>query len=509
MQQLKRRLIKVNVMFTAFCVYIFVLILLQMKKLNVASLLMIVCAVVVIVFQFYWINSLYKNEKNVIAKTTNALFKETVYEVQDMQTMNDTAFLTKAINDFEHLKTIGDGASKIAIDIWHQFKLGLKIVGKKNDIEKQKMIEGFAKTIKNNVTSKHNKTIENTDSVANLVDNKTTLPINDIKGLYKNKLSSSDNDINLPFEIFIEQPDAKNENIKSNSNFIYTNKVAIGQKQKTNYYAVFTSYQSHILNKILPQIITSICIVLFFIVSIVFAYKTLNKQKQLVAAKNDLISNITHEFKTPITTISVAIEAITKFGVIDDKELTKEYLQVSTDELNRLNLLVDKVLKLSLFENGKTELKTEKINIYTLIIEVINNMKPQFDKHNAIVHFNAVEKNIEIIADKSHIKSVVYNLLDNAIKYCEQQPQIVVDLQAIDKIIEITVTDNGIGIAANHQQKIFDKFYRVPQGNTHNAKGYGLGLSYISHIVNMHNGYINVSSVVGKGSKFTVGLINV
>lgn len=245
--------------------------------------------------------------------------------------------------------------------------------------------------------------------------------------------------------------------------------------------------------------------IIFFIASIVFAYKTLNNQKQLVVAKNDLISNITHEFKTPITTISVAIEAITKFGVIDDKELTKEYLKVSSDELSRLNLLVDKVLKLSLFENGKTELKIEKVNINNLIADVIANMKPQFDKHNAVIYFNELT-NVDIVADKSHIKSVVYNLIDNAIKYCDNQPKINIELSETDGFVEIAVQDNGIGIAQQYQSKIFDKFYRVPQGNTHNAKGYGLGLSYISHIVKMHNGYINVSSALGKGSRFVVGL---
>jgi two-component system phosphate regulon sensor histidine kinase PhoR len=465
---------------------------------------MIVCAIVVIVFQFYWINSLYKNEKNVISKTTNALFKETVYEIQDRQTLRDTAFLTKAINDFQHLKVIGDDASKIASEVWHQLKLGLKIVDEKQQYESKKMIEGLANSIKDNAVLKN--IIK--DSIQKKEVIELVLPIDDIKGLYKNKLTDSENDIDLPFEVFVSENAIPTDSLKSKSNFVYTDIVAIGQQKKISYYAAITSFQSHILHKIIPQLIISIGIIIFFIASIFFAYKTLSDQKQLVIAKNDLISNITHEFKTPITTISVAIEAITKFGVIDDKELTKEYLQVSTDELNRLNLLVDKVLKLSLFENGKTELKTEKVNINSLIEDVIANMKPQFDKHNALVNFKS-DSNIDITADKSHIKSVVYNLIDNAIKYCERQPIINIDLRQVDDIAEIIVQDNGIGIAPQHQSKIFDKFYRVPQGNTHNAKGYGLGLSYISHIVKMHNGYINVTSALGKGSRFIVGIKNV
>lgn len=473
-----------------------------MKKLNLASALMILCAMFVIAFQVYWISSLYKNEKNIIAKTTNALFKETVYEIQDRQTLKDTAFLTKAINDLQNIKLIGDDASKLATEVWHQISLSFKIIDEKQQYENKKVIEGIANTFKH--------TIDKTVTTGDTQLNKQTLvylPIADIKGLYKNKLTDSDNDIDLPFEIFSTVTADSINNLKNNSNFIYSDVVTTGSIQKKYFCAAITSYQTHILNKILPQFIFSFCMIIFFIASIVFAYKTLNNQKQLVVAKNDLISNITHEFKTPITTISVAIEAITKFGVIDDKELTKEYLKVSSDELSRLNLLVDKVLKLSLFENGKTELKTEKVNINNLIADVIANMKPQFDKHNAVIYFNELT-NVDIVADKSHIKSVVYNLIDNAIKYCDNQPKINIELSETDGFVEIAVQDNGIGIAQQYQSKIFDKFYRVPQGNTHNAKGYGLGLSYISHIVKMHNGYINVSSALGKGSRFVVGLKN-
>lgn len=464
---------------------------------------MILCAMIVIAFQVYWISSLYKNEKNIIAKTTNALFKETVYEIQDRQTLKDTAFLTKAINDLQSIKLIGDDASKLANEVWHQISLSFKIIDEKQQYENKKVIEGIANTFKHQ--------IDNTLSTKDTQTNKTLmvhLPIADISGLYKNKLTDSDNDIDLPFEIFSTVTADSINNLKNNSNFIYSDIVTTGSIQKKYFCAAITSYQTHILNKILPQFVFSFCMIIFFIASIVFAYKTLNNQKQLVTAKNDLISNITHEFKTPITTISVAIEAITKFGVIDDKELTKEYLKVSSDELNRLNLLVDKVLKLSLFENGKTELKTEKVNINNLINDVIANMKPQFDKHSAIISFNELT-NVDIIADKSHIKSVVYNLIDNAIKYCDSQPQINIELSEADGFAQIAVQDNGIGIAPQHQSRIFDKFYRVPQGNTHNAKGYGLGLSYISHIVKMHNGYINVSSALGKGSRFVVGIKNV
>ena len=464
---------------------------------------MIVCAIIVIGFQYYWINSLYKNEKLLITKTSNAVFKETVYEVQDIQVLNDTAFITNALQKVKSIN-VSQVFSKALQDVSNGMKSN-----KKNDIFSfigNKLASTILKKATDQVKEQELKKITATANSSFQSIDSIVLPLNDIKGLFKNKLNNSENEIDLPFEVFVEKNNSTAVDEKQNSNFIYTDKVVIGQKIKHSYYAVVKDYQSHIFNKILPQIIISVCIILFFIISFIFSYQTLITQKQLVVAKNDLISNITHEFKTPITTISVAIEAITKFGVIDDKEMTKEYLQVSMDELNRLNLLVDKVLKLSLFENGKIELKTEKVNVNHLIEEVISNMKPQFDKHSAIINFSSSNATIEMITDKSHLKSVVYNLLDNAIKYCNQQPQINIDLKQIENVIEITVEDNGIGIAPQYQHKIFDKFYRVPQGNTHNAKGYGLGLSYILHIVKMHNGYINVISTINKGSKFCVGL---
>lgn len=472
-----------------------------MNKLNVASKLMLFSAIVIIVFQVYWIIGLYKKEKLYISKTTNTLFKESIYEVQDIQALKDTAFLSRAITDIQYLKKIGEQAGNIVNNVWDGLKTSFKIIDEKTPyyFEKENIKNNFKRStfldsLKNTKTNSDSGISEN-----------IWLPIQDIRGLLSNKLTDDDNEINLPFDVYIDTGIYKLDYNNINSSLIYSNKVTLGHKNKVSYYAVFTSYKSYIYNKILPQIIISICIVLFFVLSVIFTVITLNTQRQLVVAKNDLISNITHEFKTPITTISVAIEAITKFGIIEDKEMTKEYLNVSTDELNRLNLLVDKVLKLSLFENGKTELKTEKVNINKIVADVIQNMKPQFDKHHAIINFNALA-DLNVIADKSHIKSVVYNLIDNAIKYCNTTPIISIELKQLDGYAQIIVEDNGIGIPQQHLGKIFEKFYRVPQGNTHNAKGYGLGLSYIKHIIDMHNGFINVNSVLNKGSKFTVGI---
>lgn len=202
----------------------------------------------------------------------------------------------------------------------------------------------------------------------------------------------------------------------------------------------------------------------------------------------------------------MAVEALRNFGGIQSPERTKEYLDISAAELQRLSLLVDKVLKLSVFENKEIELKKEWFDCKQLVEEVINTMKLQFEKTNAQVRFETEGKKFLIEADKLHISSVIYNLLDNALKYSKEDPQIDVCLRSKAEHIELSVTDNGIGIANEYKEKIFNKFFRVPSGDHHNTKGYGLGLSYVSNIAKRHQGFITVETELSKGSKFTVYL---
>ena len=201
----------------------------------------------------------------------------------------------------------------------------------------------------------------------------------------------------------------------------------------------------------------------------------------------------------------MAIEALKNFNAIHDPQRTEEYLDISSNELQRLNLLVDKVLKLSMFEKKEMELKKETFDMQVLINEILNIMKLQFEKHHASVNIKTEGDNFIIEADRLHITSVLYNLLDNALKYSSENPVIEIQLSVLPgDIIELKVSDNGIGIDKEYQRKIFDKFFRVPTGNQHNIKGYGLGLSYVSEIIHRHMGFIVVDSELGKGTSFTI-----
>jgi two-component system phosphate regulon sensor histidine kinase PhoR len=194
------------------------------------------------------------------------------------------------------------------------------------------------------------------------------------------------------------------------------------------------------------------------------------------------------------------------FNALQNPERTQEYLGIASNELQRLGLLVDKVLKLSMFEKHEVELTRQTFDIKQLVNEVMNSMRLQFEKHHAVVELHTTGEDFNLTADRMHITSVVYNLLDNALKYSSADPRVEIDINATGKHIILKVTDNGVGIPAAYKDKVFEKFFRVPHGDKHNAKGYGLGLSYVSHIITQHQGTIEVQSEEHKGTTFIIQL---
>jgi len=271
-----------------------------------------------------------------------------------------------------------------------------------------------------------------------------------------------------------------------------------------SYALAFKNTNPYIISKILPQIGFSTLLFSITALSFFFVYKSLKDQQKLIELKNDLIANITHELKTPIATVGVAIEALQNFGALEDPKRTKEYLAISKQELNRLSILVDKVLNTSLFDKTDMPLKKETINLKELVEGVLNSMKLQFQNKKAVVDFSIEGSAFIVSGDKIHLTSVIYNLLDNALKYSPLSPNIRVKLLGNSEKINFTVKDNGLGISKEFQTKIFDKFFRVPTGNAHNIKGHGLGLNYVKNVIEKHGGHIKMQSEEGIGTQFDV-----
>ncbi len=272
------------------------------------------------------------------------------------------------------------------------------------------------------------------------------------------------------------------------------------------YAIVISDFRHIILKQITPQILFSLFLTLLTTAAFLIMYRSIRTQQRLMELKNDFISNITHELKTPITTVGVAIEALKDFKAINNPTLTKEYLDIAQNELNRLSILTDKILKTSLFENKGIDYQPELIEMDKLVEQVLASMKLVFEKQEAKVSFEKQGNDFSLMGGSVHLTSVIYNLLDNALKYSLITPEIVVNLTEKSAHIILSVKDNGIGIATEYRKKVFEKFFRVPTGDVHNIKGYGLGLSYVESVVKSHKGMIEVQSEPGKGSNFIVTL---
>lgn len=266
----------------------------------------------------------------------------------------------------------------------------------------------------------------------------------------------------------------------------------------------FPNQRGYLLRSMISML--AISGVLLLVIMLLFSYsiRTIYRQKKLSEIKNDFINNMTHELKTPIATISLACEAMNDPDMHASPKAMSTYLGMINEENKRLGVLVENVLRTAIFEQGEMQLRVNKVNIHNVIEQVIKNIEIQIKKKKGqiIQHLDAGNPIIE--GDHLHITNVIYNLIDNAIKYSEISPT--VDIYTRDEMdgIAIAFKDNGIGITRENQKKIFDKLYRVPTGNVHNVKGFGLGLSYVKGVIEKHGGFVEVASEVKKGSTFTI-----
>jgi two-component system phosphate regulon sensor histidine kinase PhoR len=274
-----------------------------------------------------------------------------------------------------------------------------------------------------------------------------------------------------------------------------------------------SSFQPMLFREILPQILFSIFVTLLTGTAFFIMYRSLRSQQRLMEMKNDFISNITHELKTPVTTVSVALEALRSFKGLENPQTTKEYLDIAQSELNRLTLLTDKILKTAIFENKGIGFEPEPVDLLKTVDQILHSMKLIFEKQKAKVRFEPClpagrrkGDSFIIVGGSVHLTNVIYNLLDNALKYSGAEPHIDITLQEDDQRVILKVADKGIGIPGEYTKKIFDKFFRVPTGDVHNVKGYGLGLSYVQAVIRSHRGWIDVTSRPGEGSVFTISL---
>ncbi len=280
-------------------------------------------------------------------------------------------------------------------------------------------------------------------------------------------------------------------------------------------YVYFPTQRQFILGRLGYTVGASVVLILVILACFYIAISTIVRQKKLADIKNDFINNMTHEFKTPISTISLAVEmaqeqlSTANSATPPEPMRLSRYMGIIRDETRRLGSHVEKVLQMALLDRGEIKLNLSPVNIHDVIEKVLNNMSLQIEQRGGEVdlHFDADREVIE--ADELHLTNIIYNLVDNALKYSPESPHITLSTRGLPEGastpgVSIVVADQGLGMNKEQTSRIFEKFYRVPTGNRHDVKGFGLGLSYVKKMIDEHHGQILVESQLGKGSSFEV-----
>jgi two-component system, OmpR family, phosphate regulon sensor histidine kinase PhoR len=274
-----------------------------------------------------------------------------------------------------------------------------------------------------------------------------------------------------------------------------------------NKYQLMVSFphkKKFLFSDLLGITILSIIFTLIILIAYTSALNQLIKQRQIAEIKTDFINNMTHEFKTPIATINLALDAIKNPKVIDNNELVKKYLQMIRDENKRMHAQVESVLRISKLEKRELDITKENYDVHEIINDAIEHINLIIEDRNGTItkEFNASRSSV--LLNDSHFTNVLVNIFDNAIKYSPENPTISVITENVKEFIIIKIKDQGSGMSKTAQKRIFEKFYREHTGDIHNVKGHGLGLAYVKQIVEDHNGVINVESEKNKGSTFII-----
>ena len=304
---------------------------------------------------------------------------------------------------------------------------------------------------------------------------------------------NEDNPKNFPYSIPLNSPSgSETENLSPNE--ILT--------------VIVLNYQSIVYQSLWFPIISAILFTVIIITAFYLTVRTMLRQKKLSEIKNDFINNMTHEFKTPLATISLAVDALRNEKVVQDRQKMNYFSTIIKEENQRMNRQVEIILKAALLDKQEVQLLLRPMHVHQIIREVVENFALQLEEKNGKAELSLNAENDYIDADEVHFSNLINNLIDNAIKYSKEDQPLMIRLntESTGRSIVITIEDNGIGMNKETVKRVFEKFYRAHTGNIHNVKGFGLGLSYVKTMVEAHGGEIKVDSVPGKGSTFTIEL---
>lgn len=316
--------------------------------------------------------------------------------------------------------------------------------------------------------------------------------------------------INTDFEFAIYDNDlstkVQSENFDLNPETTLGVPVFLDNNNQSDYtlYVDFPERRRFLMSSILGMIVLSIVFTSVIVLAYSSAIYQLIKQRQISQIKTDFINNMTHEFKTPIATINLALDAIRNPRIIGDEEKVMRYLGMIKDENKRMHAQVENVLRISKLEKNELNISKERMDLHDLIEDAITHVELIVENRNGYVKSHLNADRTTVLANETHFTNVIVNVLDNAIKYSDNEPKIDVYTENVGTNIILKIADQGNGMSKQVQKRVFEKFYREHTGNVHNVKGHGLGLAYVKRIVDDHQGHISVESEKGKGSVFTI-----
>ena len=325
-----------------------------------------------------------------------------------------------------------------------------------------------------------------------------------------NELKMRNIDTDFEFAVYNEDliTRVRTDHFKKGTGSSYRVPLFIDKDGKSDYFLVvnFPNKNRFIISAISKKLGLSALFILIIMLVFASTLYQLIKQKKISEIKTDFINNMTHEFKTPIATINLALDSIKNPKIINDKEKVIRYVEMIRDENKRMHAQVENVLRISKLEKNQLDVSKKPEDLHEMIDEAVSHVDLLVSNRNGYIkrHFNA--RSSKVLANRFHFTNVLVNILDNAIKYSEGGPKIDIFTENIGNKIVLKIKDQGIGMNKNVQKKIFDKFYREQGGNIHNVKGHGLGLAYVKRITEMHQGTVYVESEKGKGSTFTIKL---
>jgi len=474
------------------------------------GILMIISQVLLIGFISYWLNSQYDEEKEILIKDMTINYKASYNTVLDSMLvehyiqpiLGDSLKSYKGsqnrifVSDSFRIKASGDsladirpsGSSIVKISFDSKDTTGQLSEKRIKDLEKEMLLRSVRLIVQHvdDSNSVHVRTLHGMDTGMD-----SLMFIADLES----RLEEEALNIDIAWI---------DDSTKTGTSVTRDNNIIVGDWADAAPSVYLVRHRAYLFSQILPQIIFALLLILLTGSAFILAFRSLRRQALLSEMRNSFISNISHELKTPVSTVKVAIEAIRNFDLKKDSKVADEYLEMASKEIKRLELLISKVLDNTIIEHDAAILRYESVDISEIIDAAIESLTPKIIEAKAEVSYNP-QRAVTAKADPMYLQGVIINLIDNSLKYRNGNPKIEIELVESGDTFSIIVSDNGPGIPEQYIDRIFEKFFRIPTSDIHNVKGYGLGLSFAALIVDLHGGEISIKNNE-VGCSFTIQL---